>query len=327
MKQFLKSPSFSLVAWDLFCLASIIGIWPRFIEPNLILENTISLTLPQLPKELDGLKILQFSDLHLRPDLSDAFLARLTRKILKHQPDIIVFTGDWLCYSHLDDPQRLKLFLNTLHAPFGCYSIFGNHDYAACVSINPNGDYDVLDGTPSSLSVGFKRLFSSIRLTKKITQKAADVPVHEKLIHLLQETPFQNLHNENRLLSIRGAHLNLVGVGEYILGRFHPEKAFKGYDERFPGIILSHNPDTAPALENYPGEIILSGHTHGGQLNLPWLWKKFTLMENMAYKQGLFKLKNKWLYVNRGIGSIMPFRWFAPPELLIVKLKASDGTA
>src|ERR1700722_3315000 len=101
-------------------------------------------------------------------------------------------------------------------------------------------------------------------------------------------------------------------------GRFKPDLAFKDYNPAYTGIVLAHNPDCGPELKNYPGDVILSGHTHGGQINLPWLWKRFTLMKNMQYKRGLWKIGNKFMYVNRGIGSVMKFRWFAIPEILLL---------
>ena len=73
-------------------------------------------------------------------------------------------------------------------------------------------------------------------------------------------------------------------------------------------------------LTNYPGEIILCGHTHGGQVNLPWIVDKLTLMENPRFKRGLFKEKNKWMHVTTGLGGILPFRWFAMPEIVSITI-------
>ena len=106
-----------------------------------------------------------------------------------------------------------------------------------------------------------------------------------------------------------------------MLGQCRPEKGFEGYQANYPGIILVHNPDGIKTLQDRPGELILSGHTHGGQVYLPWMWKRFTRLENPAVRRGLYHLDGKWIYVNRGIGSVMKFRWFAVPELLSVTLQ------
>lgn len=330
MRPVRKDPSektfhLSDTLWDLWCIGSIIGIWPRFIEPHLLLRSRRTLTISNLPSGLKGLKIVQFSDLHLQKSLSTHFLERLSKKILSENPDILVFTGDFISYSQLteNDKQRLSHFLNSLKARYGCFAVFGNHDYAEYVSINAEGEYDLLTGEKerSMIKRGFERLFTTTKLAKKTTLRAQQVALHEDLISLLEKTPFKVLENQSQLVNVNDSALNICGLGEYSLGKTKPEKAFSHYDKHFPGIILLHNPDGIPLLKGYPGEIVLCGHTHGGQVNLPWMWKKFTLLENEKFKSGLIRFDQRWIYVNRGIGSIIRFRWFAPPEILVLTLE------
>jgi predicted MPP superfamily phosphohydrolase len=103
-------------------------------------------------------------------------------------------------------------------------------------------------------------------------------------------------------------------------GNCQPQEAYGDYDMRLPGIILSHNPDSYDVLEHYPGDVLLFGHTHGGQVNLPYLWKRVTPLKNKVFKSGLFHIDNRYLYVNRGLGATFPFRWFAPPEIALLEL-------
>lgn len=312
--------------WDCWCVASIVGIWPRFIEPNLIQNTKISLKIPSLSQALSGLKILHFSDLHLHTEVTEFFLNRVIQKVHQIAPDLIVFTGDFLCFSHLQEKERLKNFLKNFSAPYGCYAVLGNHDYEQPVSVNSQGEYDVVSTSPSVLSKGFSRLLSDTKLAKQVTPAARAVGLHQELIDLLKDTPFQLLNNVCKQIKIKNTSLNLCGLGEYMLGKCQPQEAFKSYDPRYPGIILTHNPDSIPLLMDFPGDLILCGHTHGGQINLPWFWKKFTLLENKKYKKGLFHLKNnKWVYVSRGIGGTFPFRWFAIPELGLITLKSSHN--
>ncbi len=313
--------SLSSMFWDLWCMASIIGIWPRFIEPKMISTTHLTLPLPRLPKGLDGLKILQFSDLHLHRRVSESFLNKLVKKVRKLSPDIICFTGDFLCYGLLDDSQRLQRLLRAFAAPYGCYAILGNHDYQNYVSINDNGDYDLMDLNVSTRRKGWKRLFNSISLTGKINPRVHDIPLNQQLVDLLKERPFELLHNETRCIAIKDCHLNICGLGEYMLGRCNPKEAFREYNTSYPGIILAHNPDSLPSLKEYPGDVVLCGHTHGGQVNLPGLYKKFMLSENQELHRGLHKIHDKWVYVNRGMGGVMQFRWFSMPELLLLTLK------
>lgn len=320
MKRNLSEYTFADLCWDAWCYVSIVGIWPRFIEPRLINTSRLTLKIKDLPKDLQGLRIIQFSDLHLHPRVSDGFLEKLKNKILSLKPDLIIFTGDFLCFSLARDLDRLSRFLGSFQATYGCYAILGNHDYNEFISINESGDYDILPSSVGSLSNILKRLWKKNKLSFKTTDKAKRVIPHPDLEKLLQNTPFKLLKNETVQVPIKDTYLNISGFEEYVTGHCQFESTKKNYNENYPGIILVHNPDAVPSLINFPGDIFLCGHTHGGQVNLPWLWKKFTLMENPSLKRGLVHFKNRWVYINRGVGSVIQFRWFAIPEILLLTL-------
>lgn len=308
---------------DFFCFASLVGIWPRFIEPNLLQTKTLSLFLEKLPSDLENLKILQFSDLHWNTEFSRSFLKKkVLTQIDRLKPDLILFTGDFLCKSVMDDKEGLKDFLFCLKAKYGVFGILGNHDYEKFVSVSSSGTYDVVKKSSSSNVLNaFKKLFQKAVFTGELTEEAKNVPVHQELIELLKETPLVLLHNETALITIGSTALNLCGLGELSAGKFDPEKAFLKYDTDYPGIILTHNPDSIPLLRNHEGFLILSGHTHGGQINLPFLCDRFSLMIHKEYRRGLKKLEDKMVYTNRGIGAILKFRLFSPPELTLITLK------
>lgn len=307
--------------WDAWCIASVIGIWPRFIEPRLLCTTQREVCIQGLPKSLTGLKILQFSDLHFHAAFSTFFLKKLQKRILSLCPDVIVFSGDFLCHAELADETRLAAFLKDLKARYGCYAVLGNHDYQRRIGLNQKGEYDIVENENGSLiEQGFRRLFSSLKICGHVTERTRGLSAHAGLAALLARSPFTLLHNECVQIPIGCAHLNICGLGEYSCGRSVPELAFENYDEKFPGVLLLHNPDGIPALKGFPGDVVLCGHTHGGQVNLPGLWKKFTLLEHPQFKSGLVHFAGKWVYINRGIGSIFPFRWFAPPELLLLTL-------
>lgn len=316
-----SSMNWANFCWDVWCCLSIVGIWPRFIEHKLLSTTCLNLKIPHLPQELHGLKIAQFSDLHLHPKVSDSFLQKIKHKVEACQPDIILFTGDFLCFSLLRDLERLEHFLSSFHAPYGCYAVLGNHDYAEFVSVNESGEYDVLNSSTASFKRIFKRLWTNTILSGRRTDRAKAVKPNTELEKLLKKTPFKLLKNESALVPIKGSFLNITGMEEYSTGRCDPFKAFLNFDQRYPGIIMAHNPDCVPDLLKSPGEVILCGHTHGGQVNLPWLWKKFTIMENPQLKKGQVRMQDKWIYINRGVGSVMQFRWFAVPELLLLTLE------
>lgn len=316
-----KPKKWSERLWDTWCIASIIGIWPRFIEPQLLKTSHIHLPIDSLPPDLNGLKIIHLSDLHWHSQFSRRFSKKIIKKVNQLKPDLIFFTGDFLCRSILENTDSLIEWLQSFQAKWGCYTILGNHDYAQFVTINSEGEYDTEQpSTHSIVTKGFKKLFFPTVLKDKVTSRAQDVGMHKPLIHLLAKTPFQLLHNQTIQVSCRQSVLNICGLGEYSLGRFDPQMAFKNYLKEYPGIVLSHHPDSLHQLKQYPGDLILSGHTHGGQVNLPGMWQRFTSIKYLEFKSGLKKIGQKWAYINRGLGGVMPFRWFASPELTLITL-------
>lgn len=312
---------------DAFSLLSIVGIWPRFIEPRLLFTTKLSWELSSHHAHLDGLKIVHLTDLHFHAKTSPHFLDKIVRRIETLEPDLIFFTGDFICYSRLEKAERLRKFLKQLHARYGCFCSFGNHDYASYVSRNKKGVYDTLPA-PSpirGLMRGLKTFFSKSKCIGGTTERARSVPMHLGLIELLKETPFKWLDNETITLPIG---LNVTGLGDLALERCQAEKAFVGYHPALPGIILSHNPDTLPLLSSYPGEWILSGHTHGEQIHFPWpkwarrISKKLARLQDADYTRGLYSVGDKNIYVNRGLGCHKPFRFCSPPEICILKAVA-----
>jgi uncharacterized protein len=317
-----KQKSWQEACWNTWCILSAIGIWPRFIEPNLVTTRSFKIPIHPLFSEIEGLKIVQLSDLHWSENYSQRFASKIIAKVNQIKPDLILFTGDFLSRSSLEDSEGLQSFLSSFHAPLGCYASFGNHDYDAFLTVNKEGEYDVDQSiSRSALYKGFSRLFHRPIIPSKMkTVRAKSVHPHSGLIDLLEKTPFQLLHNQTIQIPIKNSFLNVCGIGEYMSGHFNPEKAFKNYKKEFFGVVLSHNPDSFSYLKEFPGELILSGHTHGGQINLPLFRRRFLIMENPEWRSGLFVEGNKRLFVNRGLGSIFSFRWFSPPEISIFTL-------
>lgn len=312
--------------WEAWCLISILGIWPRHIEPRLLRSTKLSLPIPNLHPDLEGLRVLHFSDLHFGASSRKNFLGKLSKRINRLEPDLLLFSGDFISHGKLQEKKQLQAFLKSIQAPFGAYCCLGNHDYNEHVTINADGVYDTHREANSPLILqGFSKLLAGSPKLKGIISKEAKNVAHNKdLLELLKDSPFELLENETRLIKIKDAHLNISGLGDYWLGRFDPEKAFQGYQEDHPGLVLTHNPDTFSSLKNFPGSLVLAGHSHGGQVNLPFLCKRLSPLENPQYKRGLIKESGKTMYVNRGAGSHLSFRWFAPPEILLLTLESKE---
>lgn len=306
---------------DLLCTLSVVAIWPRFIEPRRLKTTKMNWRLPSSFAHLKGLRLVHITDLHFNKKISDRYLKKITRKIRRCKPDLIVFTGDFLCYSNLEQKERLRDFLSSFSAPLGCYCTFGNHDYASYVSRNSEGVYDVSKPINPALGLikGLRVLLQKKEVKGMISKEAQSVTLHQDLCKLLESTPFKLLENTCLTLPIG---LNIVGLGDYGLGRFRPETAFAGYASKYPGIVLSHNPDTISTLMKFPGDWILCGHTHGEQIHFPFprflreFSKKLTRLENTQYTRGLYQEGAKTIYVNRGLGCHKPLRFCSPPEMM-----------
>lgn len=314
--------SFGSFVIDAVAVASLAGIWPRFIEPKLLKTTHLSLSLPSLRGLKQKIKIVHFTDLHFHKGSSSSFFKKVQKTILDQQADLLCFTGDFLCYSQLEAADQLLEFLEPLKAPLGSFCVFGNHDYERYVSRDSQGNYTVRSPIPPLQGAlrGVRTLFSKKNNIKgKVSEEAARTKIHPDLKKLLAKTPFTVLENSAQQLPIG---LNIVGLGEYGLGKCLPDCAFKNLNPQFPTLLLLHNPDALPLLQDYPTDLILAGHTHGEQIYLPFplrkLSQKLTRLENPQFSRGLYRLGSKTLYVNRGISGHKPFRFCSIPEILTI---------
>lgn len=302
------------------------GIWSFYVEPNIISLTRLRWYLGEKSRHLSGLKLVHISDLHLNSTQSEKFLEKIIRKINELSPDILLFSGDFLCHATLHNEDRLKKFLNKFSPKMGAFCVLGNHDYAQYVSGNEKGMIDIIK--PGVFRT-FKRILASIlnvfkanQSRKGTTEDAKKVGLNEKLCNLLKETPFRILNNETVTLPIG---LNIVGLGELFLSQCRPDIAYRNYKPDFPGIVLVHNPDAIPDLSVYPGEWIFSGHTHGQQIYIPWpkfgkrLSEKLTGLENPEFCRGYIRVGNKQVYVTRGLGSTNRIRFNSTPEICLIE--------
>lgn len=311
------------LAWDLWCLASIIGIWPRFIEPQLLLTKKISVAIPRMASSLEGLRIAFFSDLHIGPHTSPRFLIRLLSKIDAFKPHLILFGGDALSYSLIYKEALFRSFFSSLKAPWGTFATLGNHDYDTYTTESHTGEPLICRERPTSILWGLKKLFQK-KPSEGVVRKEP-VGLQEELLSLFKKCNVQPLMNTTEQVGEGSLALNLTGLGDLTAGHFDPQAAFTNWNHALPGIVLGHNPNVLPSLVHYPGDLLLFGHTHGGQVNLPFFWKRLVYVSDVRFKSGLLRLGElKTAYITRGVGSCYPFRWFAPPELVLCTLKRSS---
>lgn len=299
--------------FDIFCVVSIAGIYPRYIEPNLICTFRHSLSLPHLPTSLDGMKVLLFSDLHINQYSSPYFLNRLRKKILSLSPDFIVFAGDVCTYASIPRPDLAAAFFNNLTATFGVFACLGNHDYSSYPSD------DRIRDTPHPITQGLSRLLGG-QTRSAYNSSPNAIPLNQELLQLYSDNNIAVLHNETVHVGIGSHRINLTGLGDLSTGHFLPSLAYKGYDPKAPGIVVGHSPDLYSFLSYFPGDLFCFGHTHGGQINLPFFWEKLTPLRDKTLKSGLHKRNGRSIFVTRGVGATFPFRLFSPPQIVLFTL-------
>ncbi|WP_213318695.1 UDP-2,3-diacylglucosamine diphosphatase LpxG [Chlamydiifrater volucris] len=307
------------------CLGA--AFWASLVEPNLIQVTSKTWKLPRKYSQLDGLRVVQISDLHCGEEVPRGFLKKVGSIVRGLHPDVVLFSGDFLRRGQIEDRDKLLGFLCSLESKLGAFCVFGNHDYSKYISGTAKGLIDIIAPDKShAVHRALSSIWGCLRNRQqplKFSPETAHVPVHKELSSLLKETPFTLLHNESVFLPIG---LNIVGLGDYFAQRCLPKEAFANYKEDFPGFILTHNPDSALLLQDYPGEWVFSGHTHGPQIFPPFIMKKFfqrlSGLQNIEYCRGKHILPDsKILYVNRGLGGLKRIRFGSKPEILFLECK------
>jgi hypothetical protein len=145
----------------------------------------------------------------------------------------------------------------------------------------------------------------------------------------------QLLDNAHVMIEKGGSALCVAGVADYIEDHPDPAKALKDVDQEVPRVLLAHHPDFAETLKDgLRVDLVLSGHTHGGQVRLPFsIAPVVPSMYGQKYSGGLVELKKAHdhttrVYVSRGVGVCMiPVRFNCPPELTLIRLMPEGPVA
>ncbi len=144
------------------------------------------------------------------------------------------------------------------------------------------------------------------------------------LTKLLQTTPVTLLRNQSSIIDIADTPINIVGTDEHIL----QDKDFHYIEDNHINILLSHYPENYDNHINYSQydfDLILSGHTHGGQWRLPFIGGLFAPGQgiNPTYDKGIY---NDRFIVNAGLGnSVFPLRLFNYPEIGVITIKPNTN--
>jgi len=249
----------------------------------------IDITVPGLPEAFDGFCIAQLSDIHLIAWTEPSFLRRAISHINALKPDAVCLTGDFVSEAP-DSPQF------PINAAWQCAQILTGIECRQIYGIL--GNHDVIVG--------------SDEVTKAMRTHGVTM-----------------LRNEYVAIERGGSRFWLAGVDDPLKGTPDPAAAIPERIRNVPKepvILMCHAPDYVDDLITQPAgkavSLVLSGHTHGGQVRVPFVGP-LTLPElGRKYVEGYFRLGNTQLYVNRGIGTVgVPFRFDCPPEITLLTLR------
>jgi len=255
------------------------------------------LSFKDLPVGFDGLKVLQISDLHLGSFKNKTEVQKGIDLINTQKADLVLFTGDMVNYKS-DEMLPWMEMLSGIKAPYGKFSIMGNHDY---------GDY--------------------VRW-KDEKEKTDNMALFEKL---QKEMGFKLLRNENFTINKDGYAIYLAGSENWGKGIFSKygdiEKTLNGIPDEAFTILMSHDPSHFDLqVKGHPNfvHLTLSGHTHGMQfgIEVPGFIKWSPVKYRYPKWAGLYEENDKYLYVNRGFGYLgFPGRVGIWPEITVLELK------
>ena len=244
-----------------------------------------------LPAAFDGMRIAQLSDLHLDEFTEPFFLRDAVDRVNKLNPDIVFLTGDFVTWgiSTKNFAEGAAWQCANILAGLTCpnrYAILGNHD---------------------------------VKVDGRLVATA------------LIDNGTKVLINTCEPIERAGARFWLAGFDDPVEGDPDPDLAIPARIRNIPDepvVALCHAPDYADDLLAHPAgravKVMLSGHTHGGQVRIPFAGATLLPPLGKKYVEGWFHMGGMQLYVNRGLGTVgVPFRFDCPPEITLFTLRAA----
>lgn len=250
----------------------------------------LALPLRSVPAALNGLRIAQISDIHIGQSLDRHQLERFVVRVNELQADLVCITGD-IADSPGADLDGFLPVLAQLRARYGVFAILGNHDH------HTGADH---------VEAALRRL-----------------------------TPFTVLRDDWTSLDVNGQRLHIVGLDDrgrdWARGVPHVpdlDAMLAAIPRGEPVLLLCHRPDIFPQAAAGGVALTLSGHTHGGQLAVPWFKGRVRNLAEFitAFDRGLFERDGSYLYVNSGLGvTAQRIRLNAPREITLIEVQAATA--
>jgi uncharacterized protein len=228
-------------------------------------------------------RLLHLSDLHISDGITAEELASAIRMGLAEKPDIVCMTGDYVSSTTGFDADGLHRVLRMAASAVPVFAVVGNHD---------GGKWMGRWGGEAT-----SRMLRGI-----LTAAGAHV-----------------LHNRHAEWN----GVQFIGTGDLYAEEFDGEAAFRDAKPNGPSIVLCHNPDGKDKIEDRKWDLMLSGHTHGGQVRLRGLPAPWAPVHDKRYLAGLYGWQGRQLFITRGVGSPKHVRLGSRPEVSILEISGS----
>ena len=291
-----------LAAIPLLLLALI--VW-GLIEPYILDDEEEEAIIPNLPAAWEGKKVAQLSDFQVGMWWDNVnTVSKSIDKIIEEKADAVFITGDFIYHAEPDPQVEINEVVDLLRplteAGIPTYAVLGNHDYG----------------------IKNKGVEPDLKLAAQLDKSLESISV-KVLNNEVEAIPLED----------RASELYVVGIDSHWANDDKVESALAQISDDTPRVVMMHNPDS---FEDFPANtapFAMGGHTHGGQIRLPylpqWSWLSFAKEDRVFADEWVAeeygKPGNK-LYVNRGIGfSDVPIRINCAPEVTFFTLKSQES--
>lgn len=257
----------------------ILMLYSRFVGSKGLITNEIKIEVDNLTDNFNGLKIVHFSDLHYGRTIKRNELENIVNEINSIKPDIVVFTGDLFDKDinlSLDEKEIVANLLSKINSNLGKYIISGNHD--------------IIDEWENIIT---EASFININDTYNLIYNKDNTPI---IISGISSNINSNLNIKDKIKPIDDFISNI--------------------ENKLYSILLIHEPDYIDEINIDNFDLILAGHSHGGQVRLPFLKPPILPVGAKKYYDNYYKINNTDLFISNGLGtSTYNYRFMSKPSI------------
>ena len=261
--------------------------YARWVEPIWIDIVQRDLPVPGLPAAWEGVRIGLIADLHHGASVPLDYLAEGVDRLAALTPDLVAVAGDFVTGCRHRYAEAVAGLFEGLSPPLGVFACLGNHDYGVVRPVKSAKAQAVADALPRA----------GVRVLRN------------EAVHLVRD----------------GQDLWVAGAQDLWSGHLDAEETLQAIPRGAASVVLCHNPDAADVLAAAGAGAILSGHTHGGQVQVPLVGPPILPVRNRRRHEGLHQVGRSWLYVNRGLGWLLKVRFACRPEITILSLRVAPA--